>query len=68
MQCKDAESWARFYRVVVTKQHRQILDLSAGEQDFPQSPVYYQARTQKKLCSVETFSADEGQEKALRCT
>ena len=39
MQCKDAESWARFYRVGLIKQHRQILDLSTGEQDFPQSPV-----------------------------
>ena len=39
MQCKDTETWARFYRVAVIKQHRQILDLSTGEQDFPQSPV-----------------------------
>ena len=39
MQRKDAESWARFYRVGLIKQHRQILDLSTGEQDFPQSPV-----------------------------
>ena len=34
MQCKDAESWAKFYRVGLIKQHRQILDLSKGEQDF----------------------------------
>ena len=33
MQCKDAESWASFYRVGLIKQHRQILDLSTGEQD-----------------------------------
>ena len=39
MQYKDAESWARFYHAAVIKQHRQILDLSTGEQDFPQSPV-----------------------------
>ena len=39
MQCKDAESWARFHHAAVIKQHRQILDLSKGEQDFPQSPV-----------------------------
>ena len=39
MQCKDAESWASFYRAAVIKQHRQILGLSTGEQDFPQSPV-----------------------------
>lgn len=40
MQCKDAESWARFCHVAVIKRHRQILDLSTGEQDYPQSPVY----------------------------
>ena len=30
----------RFYHVVVIKQHHQILELSTGEQDYPQSPVY----------------------------
>ena len=54
--------------VAVIKQHRQILDLSTGEQDFPQSPVKYQDRTHKKLLSVEPFRTHEGQEKALRCT
>ena len=36
MQYKDAESWARFYRAAVIKQLCQILDLSTGEQEFPQ--------------------------------
>ena len=35
VQCKDEESW--LYRAAAIKQHRQILDLSNDERDFPQS-------------------------------
>ena len=75
----DAESWTRFYRAAVIKKHRQILDLSTGGQDFPQSPVQYQEahRRRQKNTAQHTeehrrncvaFRADEGQEKRLRCT
>ena len=37
VQCKDDESWTRVYRTSAIRQHRQILDLSTGERDFPQS-------------------------------
>ena len=32
MQCKGAESWARFHHAAVIKQHRQILDLYLCQQ------------------------------------
>ena len=50
MQCKDAESWARFYRVGLIKQRRQILDLSTGEKDFPQSHVCNTKLEHRRSC------------------
>ena len=36
VQCEGEESWAKLYRAAAIRQHRQILDLSTGERDFPQ--------------------------------
>ena len=55
VQCKDEESWARLYRAAAIRQHRQILDLSTGERDLPQSPVKYHFTCRKGFVNQKSL-------------
>ncbi len=40
-QCRDISSWVTLYRAAVVRGHKQVLEASTSENEFPVYPIKY---------------------------
>lgn len=60
--CRDTKSWTTLYRAAVLRDHKAILGLSSGENDFPTTPVKYHRSCRSEFTHKRDLQAEKSAE------